>query len=76
LTSYLDASLMIPILVKEPASAVVDALMSTAQEKPSVSDFAAAEVALALSRLVRIGGASGRPDGTACLSVSTFGAER
>ena len=67
---------MLPILVKEPASAVVDALMSTAQEKPSVSDFAAAEVALVLSRLVRIGGASGRPTGQPAFSISTFGAER
>jgi hypothetical protein len=66
LTSYLDASFMLPILVKEPASAVVDSFMSTAQEKPWVSDFAAAEVASALSRLVRIGRLQAA-DGTACL---------
>jgi predicted nucleic acid-binding protein len=55
LTCCLDVSVMLPILVKEPASAVVDSIMSTAQEKPWVSDFAAAEVVSALSRLVRIG---------------------
>ena len=52
---YLDASVMIPILVKEPASAAVDAFMSSVQQEPWVSDFAAAEVASALSRLVRTG---------------------
>ena len=57
---------MLPILVKEPASAVVDSFMSTAQEKPWVSDFAAAEVASALSRLVRIGRLQAA-DGTARL---------
>jgi predicted nucleic acid-binding protein len=66
LTCYLDASFMLPILVKEPASAVVDSFMSTAQEKPWVSDLAAAEVASALSRLVRIGRLQAA-DGTACL---------
>ena len=76
MTSYLDASLMVPILVKERASAVVDALMSTAEEKPWVSDLAAAEVALALSRLVRIGGASRRRTGQPVFLISTFGAER
>ena len=55
MTCYLDTSFMLPILVKEPASALVDSFMSTAQEKPWVSDFAAAEVASALSRLVRTG---------------------
>jgi uncharacterized protein len=55
LSWYLDASVMIPILVKEPASAAVDAFMSSVQQEPWVSDFAAAEVASALSRLVRTG---------------------
>ena len=66
MTCYLDASFMLPILVKDPTSAVVDSFMSTAQEKPWVSDFAAAEVASALSRLVRIGRLQAA-DGTACL---------
>ena len=55
LSWYLDASVMIPILVKEPASAAVDAFMSSVQQEPWVSDFAAADVASALSRLVRTG---------------------
>ena len=46
---------MLPMLVKEPASAAVDAFMSSVQQELWVSDFAAAEVASALSRLVRIG---------------------
>ena len=44
---------MLPMLVKEPASTAVDAFMATAQQEVWVSDFAAAEVAAALSRLVR-----------------------
>jgi predicted nucleic acid-binding protein len=55
LTCYLDATVMLPIVIKEPASAAVDAFMSTVQQQLSVSDFAAAEVASALSRLVRTG---------------------
>jgi len=46
---------MLPILIKEPASAAVDAFMSTVQRELWVSDFATAEAASALSRLVRIG---------------------
>jgi predicted nucleic acid-binding protein len=46
---------MLPILIKEPASAAVDTFMSTVQQQLWVSDFAAAEVASALSRLVRTG---------------------
>ena len=67
MTCYLDASVMLPILVKEPASAVVDAFMATLQQEPWVSDFAAAEVASALSRLVRTGRLQAA-DGTVCLS--------
>ena len=58
---------MLPILVKEPTSAVVDAFMSTVQEELWVSDFAAAEVASAVSRLVRTGHLQAT-DGAACLS--------
>ena len=64
---YLDASVMIPILVKEPASAAVDAFMLAVQHKPWVSDFASAEVASAVSRLVRTGRLQAS-DGAACLS--------
>jgi uncharacterized protein len=67
LSWYLDASAMLPILIKEPTSAVVDAFMSTIQQELWVSDFAAAEVASALSRLVRAGRLQAS-EGTACLS--------
>jgi len=52
---YLDASVILPTLVEEPASAVVDRFMAATTETLVVSEFAAAEVASALSRLVRIG---------------------
>ena len=64
---YLGASAMLPILVKEPTSAAVDAFMSTIQQELWVSDFAAAEVASALSRLVRSGRLQAS-DGAVCLS--------
>jgi len=67
LSLYLDASAMLPILVKEPTSAAVDAFMSTIQQELWVSDFAAAEVASALSRLVRSGRLQAS-DGAVCLS--------
>ena len=58
---------MLPILIKEPASATVDAFMSTVQQELWVSDFAAAEVASAVSRLVRTGRLEAT-DGAASLS--------
>lgn len=51
--AYLDASALLPILVAEPASAAVDAFMESAADELVVSEFAAAEVASAISRLVR-----------------------
>jgi hypothetical protein len=66
LTCYLDASVMLPILIKEPASTLVDAFVTTAGQELLVSDFAAAEVASALSRLVRMGHLQAS-DGSACL---------
>lgn len=53
MSAYLDASVLLPVLIKEPSSAAVDAFMLTGNEELLVSDFAAAEVASALSRLVR-----------------------
>ena len=51
---YLDASVLIPTIVVEEASpAVVEFLLGRADDL-TVSDFAAAEVASALSRLVRM----------------------
>jgi uncharacterized protein len=67
LTCYLDPSVVLPTLVKEPASAAVDAFMSTVKQELLVSDFAAAEVASALSRLVRMGRLRAS-DGAACLT--------
>ena len=67
MTCYLDTSVIFPILIKEPASAIVDAFMSTVQQEPWVSDFAAAEVASAVSRLVRTGRLQAT-DGVASLS--------
>lgn len=55
MSAYLDASVLLPMLVEEPASAAVDAYMLAGGQEFLVSDFAAAEVASALSRLVRMG---------------------
>jgi uncharacterized protein len=55
LSAYLDASVLLPTLIEEPASAAVDAYIENAGRELLISDFAAAEVASALSRLVRMG---------------------
>lgn len=52
---YLDASAILPVLVEEPGSAAIDRFLTAAADDLVVSDFAAAEVASALSRLVRTG---------------------
>src|ERR1700757_501605 len=67
LTWCFDASVVIQILVKEPGSAAVDAFMSTHQQEVWISDFAAAEVASAVLRLVRTGRLQAS-EGIACLS--------
>ena len=66
---YLDASVLIPILVQEPATAAVKAYVISAEEPLLVSEFAAAEVASALSRLVRM---RLLDDGDAAARVSDF----
>lgn len=54
MSSYLDASVLLPTLIAEPATeAVYDCLGADGREL-LISDFAAAEVASALSRLVRM----------------------
>jgi predicted nucleic acid-binding protein len=53
-SAYLDASVIVPRLVQEPGSATVDAFLSNRSEALLISDLAAAEVASALSRLVRM----------------------
>jgi uncharacterized protein len=50
---YLDASALVPTLIAEPASVAIDAFLLGCSDALVVSDFAAAEVASALSRLVR-----------------------
>jgi uncharacterized protein len=55
LSNYLDASVLLPTLIAEPTTeAVYDCLGADGREL-LISDFAAAEVASALSRLVRRG---------------------
>lgn len=51
---YLDASVLLPMVVKETMSDAVDALIERLERPPVVSEFAAGEVASALSRLVRM----------------------
>lgn len=55
MSAYLDASAILPILIEEPGSALVDRFIAQADQPLVVSEFAAAEVASALSRLVRTG---------------------
>ncbi len=54
MTAYLDASAILPILIEEAASSTVDRFIADAGPLV-ISEFAAAEVASALSRLVRMG---------------------
>jgi predicted nucleic acid-binding protein len=55
LSVYLDASVLLPTLIKERASAAVDTYLLTPGQAFLISDFAVAEVASGLSRLVRMG---------------------
>jgi len=52
---YLDASVLLPTLVAEQASAAVDAFFLASTDDWLVSDFTVAEVASGLSRLIRMG---------------------
>jgi len=54
LTIYLDASVLIAVLAEEPASAAVRRFLRTHREDRLISDFAAAEVVSAISRLLRM----------------------
>ena len=54
MTLYLDASAVVPTLIEEGASRAVGDFLAAASDTFVVSDFAAAEVASALSRLVRM----------------------
>jgi predicted nucleic acid-binding protein len=53
MSAYLDASVLLPTIVEEPSSAAVDRFCLEWPDTLVVSDFAAAEVASGLSRLVR-----------------------
>jgi predicted nucleic acid-binding protein len=55
LSIYLDASVLTPTLVQELATTAVKAYLIAQKRELLISDFAAAEVASALSRLVRMG---------------------
>jgi uncharacterized protein len=52
---YLDTSVLIPTLIGEPTSGAVKAYLIAAEQELLISDFASAEVASVLSRLVRTG---------------------
>lgn len=55
MSAYLDASVLLPTLIAESATEAVYHCLGTGDRELLVSDFAAAEVASALSRLVRTG---------------------
>lgn len=55
MSAYLDASAILPTLIEEAGSAAVDQFVADNDEPLIVSEFAAAEVASALSRLARTG---------------------
>ena len=70
MSAYLDASVLLPILIEEPASQAVDAYILAGAQEFLVSDFAAAEVASALSRLSPLEALD------AAARISTFGGRR
>ena len=55
MSAYLDASVLLPTLITEPSSPLVDRFIAETADNLIISEFAAAEVASALSRLVRTG---------------------
>jgi predicted nucleic acid-binding protein len=55
LSVYLDASALIPILTSEASTERVETFLRSAEGPFLVGDFAAAEVASAISRLLRTG---------------------
>jgi predicted nucleic acid-binding protein len=58
ISAYLDASFILPTLVEEPGTASVARFLLASDQTLVVSEFAAAEVASVISRLVRIGALS------------------
>jgi hypothetical protein len=55
LSLYLDTSVVLPILIQEQSTAMVQAYLRANERELLLSDFAAAEIASALSRLLRSG---------------------
>ena len=55
MSAYLDASVILPTLVREDGSDRIDQFLGQTSDTLVVSEFAAAEVAAALSRFVRTG---------------------
>lgn len=55
MSAYLDTSVLLPTLVVEPSTEAVYDCLGVVDQELLISDFAAAEVASALSRLVRMG---------------------
>ena len=72
MTVYLDASTILPTLIEEAASAAVDRFIAENDEPLVISEFAAVEVASALSRLVRTG-LLDRDDASARLAEASTG---
>jgi uncharacterized protein len=54
LSAYLDTSVLLPTLITEPATEAVYDYLGACEQELLISDFAAAEVASALSRLIRM----------------------
>ena len=54
MSAYLDASILLPTLIAEPMTEAVYDYLGADHQELLISDFAAAEVASALSRLVRM----------------------
>ena len=54
MSAYLDTSVLLPTLIAEPATEAVYGFLGAYEQELLISDFAAAEVASALSRLMRM----------------------
>lgn len=54
MSAYLDTSVLLPTLITEPTTEAVYDCLGADEQELLISDFAAAEVAAALSRLVRM----------------------
>ena len=55
MSAYLDTSVLLPTLIAEPSTKAVYDYLGAVHQELLISDFAAAEVASALSRLIRMG---------------------